>query len=72
MLAAVGFRLFGAVVDEDGTFNHTLSISLVYPHRDSPSYAQGYAVGRNDDAVLRGAVGAEDDGARVVHNSTAT
>lgn len=38
----------------------------------SPSYAQGYAVGRNDDAVLRGAVGAEDDGARVVHNSTAT
>lgn len=34
MLAAVGFRLFGAVVDEDGTFNHTLSISLVYPHRD--------------------------------------
>lgn len=32
----------------------------------SSSYAQGYAVGRNDDAVLRGAVGAEDDGARVV------
>ena len=56
-------------------FNHTLSISLVYPHRDPyppPGYAQGYSVGRNDDAVLRGAVGAEDDGARVVHNSTAT
>ena len=37
-----------------------------------PSNAQGYAVWRHDDAVLRGAVGAEDDGARVVHNSTAT
>ena len=36
------------------------------------SYAQGDAVRRHDDAVLRGAVGAEDDGARVVHNSTAT
>ena len=36
------------------------------------SNAQGYAVGRHDDAVLRGAVGAEDDGVRVVHNSTAT
>ena len=32
----------------------------------SPDYTQGYAVGRHDDAVLRGAVGAEDDGARVV------
>ena len=32
----------------------------------SPSNAQGYAVRRHDDAVLRGAVGAEDDGARVV------
>ena len=75
MLAAVSFRLFGAVVDEDGTVNHTLSISLVYPRRDPyppPNYAQGDAVGRHDDAVLRGAVGAEDDGARVVHNSTAT
>lgn len=37
-----------------------------------PGYAQGNAVRRNDDAVLRGAVGAEDDGTRVVHNSTAT
>ena len=37
-----------------------------------PSNTQGYAVWRHDDAVLRGAVGAEDDGARVVHNSTAT
>ena len=74
MLAAVGSRLFGAVVDEDGTVNHILSVSLVYPHRDPypPGYAQGYSVWRNDDAVLRGAVGAEDDGARVVHNSTAT
>ena len=36
----------------------------------TPSNAQGYAVRRHDDAVLRGAVGAEDDGARVViHNS---
>ena len=24
MLAVVGFRLFGAVVDEDGTVNHIL------------------------------------------------
>lgn len=38
----------------------------------SPGYAQGYAVGRNDDAVLRRAVGTEDYGTRVVHNSTAT
>ena len=32
----------------------------------TPGYAQGYAVGRHDDAVLRGAVRAEDDGAWVV------
>ena len=38
----------------------------------SPGYTQGNTLGRHDDAVLRGAVGAEDDGARVVHNSTAT
>ena len=38
----------------------------------SPGYAQGYAVGRNDDAVLRGAVGAEDNGTRSVHNSINT
>lgn len=38
----------------------------------SSGYAQSYAVRRNDDAVLRGTVRAEDDGARVVHNSTAT
>ena len=31
----------------------------------TPGYAQGYAVGRNDDAVLRGAVGAEDEGTKV-------
>ena len=36
------------------------------------SNAQCDAVRRHDDAVLRGAVGSEDDGARVVHNSTAT
>lgn len=32
----------------------------------SPGYAQGYAVRRNDDAVLRGTVRAEDNGARIV------
>ena len=74
MLTAVGFGFFGAVVDENGTVNHTQSIFSVYPHRDPypPSYTQGYAVRRHDDAVLRWAVGAEDDGARVIHNSTAT
>ena len=74
MLTAVGFGFLGAVVDEDGTVNHILSIFSVYPHRGPypHSNAQGYAVRRHDDAVLRGAVGAEDDGARVVHNSTAT
>ena len=36
------------------------------------SYAQGDAVRRHDDAVLRGTVGAEDDGARIVHNSITT
>ena len=72
MLTAVGFGFLSAVVDEDGTVNHILSIFSVYPHRDPcpPSNAQGYAVRRHDDAVLRGAVGAEDDGVRVViHNS---
>ena len=39
----------------------------------STSNAHGYAVRRHDDAVLRGAVGAEDDGARIViHNSINT
>ena len=68
MLTAVGFGFLGAVVDEDGTVNHILSIFSVYPHRDPypPSNAQGYTVRRHDDAVLRGAVGAEDDGTRVV------
>ena len=48
--------------------SHIQSIFSVYPRRDPypPSNAQGYAVRRHDDAVLRGAVGAEDDGARVV------
>ena len=58
-----------------GGFNHTQSIFSVYPHRDPyhpPSNTHGYAVRRHDDAVLRGAVGAEDDGARVVHNSITT
>ena len=67
---AHGGRLgfLGAVVDEDGTVNHIQSIFSVYPHRDPypPSNAQGYAVRRHDDAVLRGTVGAEDDRARVV------
>ena len=74
MLTAEGFCFLGAVVNEDGTVNHTQSIFSVYPRRDPypHSNAQGYAVRRHDDAVLRGAVGAEDDGARVVHNSTAT
>ena len=51
-----------------GGFNHIQSIFSVYLHRDPypPSNAQGYAVRRHDDAVLRWAVGAEDDGARVV------
>ena len=34
MLTAVGFGFLGAVVDEDGTVNHTLSIFSVYPRRD--------------------------------------
>ena len=57
-----------------GGFNHTLSIFSVYPRRDPypPGNTQGYAVWRHDDAVLRGAVGAEDDGTRVVHNSITT
>lgn len=74
MFTTEGFCFLGAVVDEDGTVNHIQSIFSVYPHCDPypPSNAQGYAVWRHDDAVLRGAVGAEYDGARVVHNSTAT
>ena len=59
MLTAVGFGFLGAVVDEDGTVNHIQSIFSVYPRRDPyppPSNAQGYAVRRHDDAVLRGAV----------------
>ena len=72
MFTAVGFGFLGAVVDEDGTVNHIQSIFSVYPHRDPypPGNTQGYAVRRHYDAVLRGAVGAEDDRARVViHNS---
>lgn len=34
MLTAVGFGFLGAVVDEDGTVNHTQLIFSVYPHRD--------------------------------------
>ena len=68
MLTAEGFGFLGTVVDEDGTVNHIQSIFSVYPHRDPYPHQQctGYAVRRHDDAVLRGAVGAEDDGARVV------
>lgn len=74
MFTAEGFGFLGAVMDEDRTVNHTLSIFSVYPRRDPypPGYAQGYAMWRHDDAVLRGAVGADDNGARFVHNSTAT
>lgn len=75
MYAPKGFRLFRAVVNENRTVNHTQSISLVYLYRapyPPPSDAQRYAVGRNDDAVLRGTVAAKDDRARIVHNSTAT
>ena len=74
MLTAVGFGFLWAVSDKYRTVNHIQSIFSVYLHRDPypPSNAQGYAVRRHDDAVLRGAVGAEDDGVRVVHNSTAT
>lgn len=75
MLTAVGFGFFRAVVDENGAANHTLLISSVYPHRGlcPPSNAQRYAVGRNDDAVLRGTVAAKDDGVGWLlgHNSTA-
>ena len=55
-------------MDEDGTENHIQSIISVYPHRDPyhTSNTQSYAERRHDDAVLRGTVGAEDDGARVV------
>ena len=58
MLTTVGFGFLGAVVDEDGTVNHIQSIFSVYPRRDPYplSNAQGYAVRRHDDAVLRGAV----------------
>ena len=68
MFTTEGLGFLGAVVDENGTVNHIQSIFSVYPHRDPypPSNAQGYAVRRHDDAVLRGTVGAEDDGARVV------
>lgn len=34
MLTTEGFGFLGAVVDEDGTINHTLSIFSVYPRRD--------------------------------------
>ena len=46
MLTTEGFGFLGAVVDEDGTINHTLSIFSVYPHRDPylPGNTQGYAV----------------------------
>ena len=46
MLTAEGFGFLGAVVDEDRTVNHTLSIFSVYPRRDPypPGNTQGYAV----------------------------
>lgn len=67
MLTAEGFGFIGSVVDEDGSVNHTLSLSLVCLHRVlcPPRYTKGYTFWRHDDAVLRGAVGAKDDGALV-------
>ena len=58
MFTTEGFGFLGAVVDEDGTVNHIHSIFSVYRLRDpyATSNAQGYAVRRHDDAVLRGAV----------------
>lgn len=41
MFTAEGFGSLGAVVDEDGTVNHTLSIFSVYPRRNP--YPPGYA-----------------------------
>ena len=41
MFTAEDFGFLGAVVDEDGTVNHTLSIFSVYPHRD-PYLPQQY------------------------------
>ena len=41
MLTTEGFGFLGAVVDEDGTVNHTLSIFSVYPRRD-PDLPQLY------------------------------
>ena len=34
MLTTEGFGFLGAVMDEDRTVNHTLSIFSVYPRRD--------------------------------------
>lgn len=46
MFTTEGFGFLGAVVDEDGTVNHTLSIFSVYLCRDlyPPDNTQGYAV----------------------------
>lgn len=38
----------------------------------SPGYTGCYSARRNDNAVLQGAVRAEDDRTEVVHNSTAS
>ena len=46
------------IFNQDFRFIHIVTLT-------PPSNAQGYTVRRHDDAVLRGAVGAEDDGARV-------
>ncbi len=53
--------------------NHTLSISLAYPHHAlcPPGYTQGNAVGRHYHAVLRRRIVAEDNGAfEGCHSST--
>ena len=41
VFTAVGFGFLGAVVDEDGKVNHTLSIFSVYPRR-APYLPQQY------------------------------
>ena len=52
-------RLYLIILYQYFRFIHVVTLT-------SPGYAQGYAMWRHDDAVLRGAVGTEDDGTRVV------
>ena len=70
-----GFGVFGSGFVYQMNIKHNrLSLIILYQYfrfihvvtLTSPSNTQGYAVRRHDNAVLRGAVGAEDNGARVV------